>query len=81
MRRGGRPLARVREMGLFRQRPSLLSGPRCCSPPVIVRTVRVVRVPLRELLDVAHAHGATLNDVVLTAVAGALFDLLAGQPW
>ncbi|MGB3015961.1 MAG: WS/DGAT domain-containing protein, partial [Candidatus Nanopelagicales bacterium] len=63
----------------FGQRPSLAERSSLLQPASDRRTVRLVRVPLRELLDVAHVHGATLNDVVLTAVAGALFDLLASR--
>lgn len=76
---GRQALAGVREMGLFGQRPSLAERSSLLQPASDRRTVRLVRVPLRELLDVAHVHGATLNDVVLTAVAGALFDLLASR--
>ncbi len=76
---GRQALAGVREMGLFGQRPSLAERSSLLKPTSDHRTVRVVRVPLRELLAVAHAHGATLNDVVLTAVTGALFDLLASR--
>ncbi len=36
------------------------------------RALAVARVGLAPVLQVAHAHGATVNDVVLTAVAGAL---------
>jgi WS/DGAT/MGAT family acyltransferase len=76
---GRKALAGMREMGLFGQRPSLAERSSLLQPTSDRRTVRVVRVPLRELLAVAHTHGATLNDVVLTAVTGALFDLLASR--
>jgi len=36
------------------------------------RALATVRVDLATVLDLAHAHGATVNDVLLTAVAGAL---------
>ena len=36
------------------------------------RRIMVARAPLDALRDVAHQHGATVNDVVLTAVGGAL---------
>ena len=35
------------------------------------RALATVRVELASVLDLAHEHGATVNDVVLTAVAGA----------
>ncbi|MEZ5159015.1 MAG: wax ester/triacylglycerol synthase family O-acyltransferase [Candidatus Nanopelagicales bacterium] len=76
---GRQALAGMREMGLFGQRPSLAERSSLLQPTSDRRTVRVVRVQLRELLAVAHARGATLNDVVLTAVTGALFDLLASR--
>jgi diacylglycerol O-acyltransferase len=41
------------------------------------RTLRWVRRPLPPLLDAAHVRGVTLNDLVLTAVAGGLRALLA----
>lgn len=50
-------------------RPSGYSLNRPTSPH---RRLAVVRVPLPAVRDVAHAHGATINDVILTAVSGAL---------
>ena len=41
------------------------------------RYLTVIRADLAEILSVAHAHGATVNDVVLTAIASALHDLMA----
>jgi diacylglycerol O-acyltransferase / wax synthase len=43
------------------------------------RHATVVRRQLAPLLDAAHASSGTLNDVVLTAVAAALGELLAGR--
>jgi WS/DGAT/MGAT family acyltransferase len=43
------------------------------------RRVAVTRAPLDRLRDVAHAHGATVNDVLLTAVGGALGATLEGR--
>jgi WS/DGAT/MGAT family acyltransferase len=40
------------------------------------RRLAVVRTDLAHVRDVAHAHGATVNDVVLTAITGALGGLL-----
>ncbi len=40
------------------------------------RRVTVARTDLGKIHDLAHAHGATVNDVVLTAVTGALHSLL-----
>lgn len=41
------------------------------------RRVMTVVAELPAIRDVAHAHGATVNDVMLTAVSGALGRLLA----
>ncbi len=43
------------------------------------RRLQVVRADLTRATAVAHAHGATVNDVVLTAVAGGARRLLAGR--
>jgi hypothetical protein len=39
----------------------------------------VARADLESVRLIAHAHGGTVNDVVLAAVTGALHDLLAGR--
>ncbi|HMA46248.1 MAG TPA: wax ester/triacylglycerol synthase domain-containing protein, partial [Frankiaceae bacterium] len=46
------------------------------------RRITVTRADLGRIRDVAHAHGGTVNDAVLTAVTGALRALLArrGEP-
>jgi WS/DGAT/MGAT family acyltransferase len=41
------------------------------------RALRVVRADLAAVRSVAHAHGGTINDVLLTAVGGALGTLLS----
>ncbi len=43
------------------------------------RRLDVVRVDLAAIRDLGHAHGGTVNDVVLAAVAGALRGLLAAR--
>src|SRR5690242_11843633 len=43
------------------------------------RRLDVVAVDLAGLRDLGHAHGGTVNDVVLVAVAGALRSLLAAR--
>lgn len=70
--------ARLRE-ALAALRRSRGGGAAHCSlnqPTGGRRRFVVVRAALDELHDLAHEHGATINDVVLTAVAGALRDLL-----
>ena len=41
------------------------------------RRLEVAVADLRRVRDLAHAHGASINDVVVTAVTGALVELLA----
>jgi diacylglycerol O-acyltransferase / wax synthase len=43
------------------------------------RQLAVIRRPLQQLKEAGHAHGATVNDVVLAAVAGGLHRLLVGR--
>lgn len=43
------------------------------------RRLGVARADLESVRHTAHAHGGTVNDVVLSAVTGALHDLLAGR--
>jgi hypothetical protein len=53
-------------------------APRCSlnRPTGPRRRARAVQADLAGVVDLAHAHGATVNDVVLTAVSGALAALL-----
>ena len=46
------------------------------------RRLAVIRGSIDRVRDVADAHGATINDVLMTAVAGGLHDLLRsrGEP-
>lgn len=43
------------------------------------RALRVVRVDLGDVHAAAHRHGGTVNDVLLTAIGGALGALLRGR--
>ena len=75
-RRGGRHLSRgVEELGLRRphlaDRCSLLGG------TGDRRRFEVATADLSSVVATAHARGATVNDVVVTAVTGALVELLA----
>ncbi len=80
--RRARGLRRIRdgiaELGAARPPRRLLAtslnrpvGPR--------RRLDVVSVDLAAIRDLGHAHGGTVNDVVLAAVAGALRALLAAR--
>lgn len=86
-----RTLARL-PAGLRRVRAGMgeLGGDRSLRAPQISlnrptgphRRVAVARVPLDAVRAVARQHGATVNDLVLTAVTGALRELLQrrGEP-
>jgi diacylglycerol O-acyltransferase len=81
MRRLPRALARL-VAGVVELGPSLRSRAEPCSliqQTGSTRCLRTVNADLQEVVDVAHRHGATVNDVLLTVVAGALRDLLAGR--
>jgi diacylglycerol O-acyltransferase / wax synthase len=67
---------------LIQVRQVLLARAPSCSlnrPTGPRRSLAVVRADLDAVRDRAHAHGGTVNDVVLTAVAGALHDHLAAS--
>jgi WS/DGAT/MGAT family acyltransferase len=49
------------------------------APPSPGRRIRVVRLDLELARAVAHAHGATINDVVLAVVSGGVRELLIGR--
>jgi diacylglycerol O-acyltransferase / wax synthase len=56
-------------------------APRCSlnRPTGPARRLALARAELGAVRSVAHDHGGTVNDVVLTAVTGALHTLLAGR--
>jgi hypothetical protein len=63
-------------------RPAAGAHPAPCSlnrPTGSRRRFAVVRADLDQVRGTAHAHGATVNDVVLTAVAAALHTLLESR--
>jgi WS/DGAT/MGAT family acyltransferase len=63
-------------------RPSLAERAQPCSlnkPTGPRRSIRTTVVDLRQVRELAHCNGATVNDLVLTAVAGALHQLLSGR--
>jgi diacylglycerol O-acyltransferase / wax synthase len=43
------------------------------------RRIDAVAADLAAVRDLGHAHGGTVNDVILAAIAGALWALLAGR--
>ena len=69
--------AAVRELDLGRMKPAPLSSLNRPTGPC--RRLATVRTDLAAIRDLAHGRGATVNDVVLTAVAGALRRLLLAR--
>jgi diacylglycerol O-acyltransferase / wax synthase len=73
----GQAIGELRRTAAARIEPSSLNRP--TGPE---RALAVARVELASVVEVAHALGATVNDVVLAAVAGALRSALErrGEP-
>ncbi len=69
----GAALAELNPAGVIR--PAAMSALNRITGPS--RSLAVVRTDLARVHDIAHAHGATVNDVVLTSIARALRELLA----
>jgi WS/DGAT/MGAT family acyltransferase len=64
----------VRELGL--QRPRLADSCSLLGRTGAHRRLEVATADLADVRDAARAHGASVNDVVVTAVTGALVELL-----
>jgi diacylglycerol O-acyltransferase / wax synthase len=91
LRRAGRagsgPQRQARGLRRIREGMAELGGTRPRRRPVTSlnqpvgprRRLDVVAVDLDGVRDLGHAHGGTVNDVVLAAVAGALRTLLAAR--
>jgi diacylglycerol O-acyltransferase / wax synthase len=63
-------------------RPSLAGRAQPCSlnkPTGPRRSIRTIVVDLHQVRELAHGNGATVNDLVLTAVTGALHQLLTDR--
>jgi diacylglycerol O-acyltransferase / wax synthase len=67
----------VRELDVARTRPAPRTSLNRPTGPH--RRLATVHTDLASIRDRAHAHGATVNDVVLTAVTGALRRLLLSR--
>ena len=60
--------------------PKIVAPTSSLNPPITAsRAVDFVRLSLGDVRLVAHAFGTTVNDVLLTAVAGGLHSLLDGR--
>ncbi|NUR80232.1 MAG: DUF1298 domain-containing protein [Dermatophilaceae bacterium] len=72
----------LHDLGARRERPRLCPHTSFNRPTGPRRRVSVLETPLGAAIDAAHRHGATLNDLLLTAVAGAIGRSLAdrGEP-
>jgi diacylglycerol O-acyltransferase / wax synthase len=76
MRRG---MAGLRELGLGTARPRMVDKTSLNRPTSSRRRLATVTVSLPDVVAVAHKAGGTVNDVVLTAVTGALLATLRGR--
>ncbi|TSE01135.1 wax ester/triacylglycerol synthase family O-acyltransferase [Skermania sp. ID1734] len=63
-------IGRLRRIGrLIRQAPDTPFNSEVCGP---TRRTEYVTVPLRDIHDIRHAYGATVNTIVLAVVTGAM---------
>ncbi len=67
----------VRELGLDLRRPRLAPATTLNRHTSPRRRLTTVSVPLASVVELAHARGCTVNDVVLTAIVGALSGTLS----
>ena len=70
-------LSGLREMGFRGRRP--VAPTSLLRPTTGRRRVRVVDVALEPVVLAAHRLGVTVNDLIVTAVAGTLFDVLGAR--
>ncbi|HVA05404.1 MAG TPA: wax ester/triacylglycerol synthase family O-acyltransferase [Acidimicrobiales bacterium] len=81
------PVRRAKELFALGRAVSTIANPRIIAPRSSLnrhqisaaRSVEFVRLPFADMHEVAHAFGATVNDVLLTLVAGGLHALLEGR--
>ena len=66
----------LRELGIRAGRPTVAVATSLNRPTGPRRRLTVVRVPLGPLLESAHRRTSTLNDLMLTAVTGAMAGVL-----
>ncbi len=72
----------LHDLGARRERPRLCQHTAFNRPTGPRRRLDVLATPLGDAVEAAHRHGATLNDLLLSAVAGAMGRALAdrGEP-
>lgn len=71
-----RAVAGLRELGVGRVRPRLAERSSLVRPTSRRRALARVTVALEDVSAIAHQHGGTVNDVVLSAVTGVLLTVL-----
>jgi diacylglycerol O-acyltransferase / wax synthase len=76
LRRG---VAGIRELGIGHTGPRLVEKTFLNRPTSPRRRLDAVALPLADVVALAHRVGGTVNDVVLAAVTGALFKVLAAR--
>ncbi|MFZ1287757.1 MAG: wax ester/triacylglycerol synthase domain-containing protein, partial [Candidatus Phosphoribacter sp.] len=69
----------LRELGLREGRPRLAPRTSLNVPTGPHRGVSTVVIPLAAVVELGNQRGATVNDVVLTAIVGALAELLRAR--
>jgi WS/DGAT/MGAT family acyltransferase len=69
-------VAGLRELGPAGHRPTLAPATSLNRPTGPRRRLTTVAVPLDEVLDLAHTRRCTVNDVVLSAIVGAMAGTL-----
>lgn len=74
-----RAAAGLRELLGGHRRVGLVARTSLNRPTGPTRRLTTVTAPLSTVVAAAHAHGGTVNDVILTAVAGALGVALRGR--
>jgi hypothetical protein len=74
-----RTVAGVRELGIGPTRPRIVEKTFLNRPTSSRRRLDRVEVTLADVVALAHRMGGTVNDVVLAAVTGALFKVLAAR--
>lgn len=69
----------IRELGAGLERPELAPATSLNRPTGPSRSLTTVSVPLDPVVALAHARRCTVNDVVLTAIVGAMAGILRGR--
>jgi diacylglycerol O-acyltransferase len=74
-----RAVAGIRELGIRPSGPRLVEKTFLNRPTSDRRRLDTVAVPLAAVVQAGHRAGGTVNDIVLAAVTGALFRVLADR--